>query len=336
MLVSQFGVAKMTFLTKAIPALAASLLLIAGGIHSASAQDEQFVTIGTAGQTGIYYVVGQSICKFVNQNQSQHGLRCTAPATGGSIANLNAIAAGDMNMGTVQSDWMYHAYRGTTKFAEQGPNDKLRTVFTAHPDVVTVVARSDSDIETLADLKGKRVNIGNPGSGSRASAEVLLAAVGIDQKDLALASELKSAEQSQALCDNKIQAMIFSAGHPVGNITEATVSCDVVFIQIAGPEIDRLVEQTPYYAPAVIPAGMYQGQDDTIQSFGPVATLATSTDTDEETVYQVVKAVFDNFGRFRELHPAFGHLEERAMISNGLTTPLHEGAVRYYKERGWM
>ncbi|MEZ5837991.1 MAG: TAXI family TRAP transporter solute-binding subunit [Geminicoccaceae bacterium] len=314
----------------------AGLGLLGWAALAAPVQGEEFITIGTAGQTGVYYVVGQSVCQLVNRHTDEHGIRCTAPATGGSIANLNAIRAGDMNFGVVQSDWQYHAYNGTSTFADAGPNEKLRSVLSAHPDVVTVVARADSGIEVLGDLPGHKVNIGNPGSGSRATAEVLLDTLGIEVGDLAFAAELKSTEQSQALCDNKIEAMIFSAGHPVGNIQEATVACDTVFLQVNGPEIDRLVDDTVYYSRATIPAGMYRGQPDTIHSYGPLATLVTSTDTGDEAVYQVVKAIFDNFDRFRKLHPAFAHLNEKDMISNGIIAPLHEGAIRYYRERGWM
>ena len=302
----------------------------------AQAQEHKFMTIGTAGQTGIYYIVGQSICKLINRNTDKHGYRCTAPATGGSIANLHSIANGDLNFGTVQSDWQYHALNGASVFADAGPNEKLRSVLSAHADVVTIVARADSGIKTLSDLKGKRVNIGNPGSGSRATAEVLLDTIGIAVEDLALAAELKSAEQSQALCDNKIDAMMFSAGHPVGNIQEATVTCDTVFLQVEGEAIDALVAETPYYTKATIPAGMYHGQPETIHTYGPLATLVTSTDTDEEAVYQLVKAIFDNFERFKSLHPAFANLNEADMIANGTIAPLHDGAIRYYKERGWM
>ena len=318
-------------LVKRISALACAGVLSAG---VASAQD--FVTIGTAGQTGVYYVVGQSVCQLVNRNTAEHNLRCTAPATGGSIANLNGIRAGDLNFGVVQSDWQFHAFNGTSTFEESGPNENLRAVLSAHADVVTIVARADSGITEIDDLRGKRVNIGNPGSGSRATSEVLLATVGIGIDELGLASELKSAEQSAALCDNKIDAMMFSAGHPVGNIKEATVACDTVFLQVAGDSIDKLVEDTIYYSKANIPGGMYRGQPDTIETFGPLATLVTSTDTSEEAVYQVVKAIFDNFDRFKSLHPAFANLKEEDMISNGIIAPLHEGAIRYYKERGWM
>lgn len=300
------------------------------------AQDRKFVTIGTAGVTGMYYVVGNAICKFMNRDTDKHGYRCTAQASGGSIANLNGIAKGDVDFGTVQSDWQFHALHGSSAFSESGPNKKLRSLFSAHADVVTVLARADAGIAELADLKGKKVNIGNPGSGSRATAEVLLDAIGIAVDDLAFAAELKSAEQSAALCDNKVDAIMFSAGHPVGNIKEATVSCDTVFIQVAGPAVDDLVAKTPYYSKATIPAGLYKGQPETIESYGPLATLVTSTDTDEEAVYQVVKAVFDNFKRFKALRPTFSDLDEKSMIANGTIAPLHDGAIRYYKERGWM
>ncbi|MEM1050291.1 MAG: TAXI family TRAP transporter solute-binding subunit [Pseudomonadota bacterium] len=300
------------------------------------AQDRKFVTIGTAGVTGMYYVVGNAICKFMNRETDTHGYRCTAQASGGSIANLNGIAKGDVDFGTVQSDWQFHALHGSSAFSESGPNKKLRSLFSAHADVVTVLARADAGIAELADLKGKKVNIGNPGSGSRATAEVLLDAIGIAVDDLAFAAELKSAEQSAALCDNKVDAIMFSAGHPVGNIKEATVSCDTVFIQVAGAAVDELVAKTPYYSKATIPAGLYKGQPQTIESYGPLATLVTSTDTDEEAVYQVVKAVFDNFKRFKALRPTFSDLDEKSMIANGTIAPLHDGAIRYYKERGWM
>ncbi len=319
-----------------LKALCALGLLSTMTLAQAGAEEKKFITIGTAGVTGLYYVVGNSICKFMNRNSAEHGYTCTAQATGGSIANLNGIASGDVNFGTVQSDWQYHALNGSSVFSENGPNDKLRSVFSAHADIVTVLTRADTGIKELTDLKGKKVNIGNPGSGSRATAEVLLDTVGIDVGDLALAGELKSAEQSAALCDRKVDAIMFSAGHPVGNIKEATVSCDTVFLQVAGDKIDKMIADTPYYSKASIPAGLYKGQSDEVVSYGPLATLVTSTDTDDEAVYQLVKAVFDNFKRFKALRPTFEHLKETDMIANGTIAPLHDGAIRYYKERGWM
>jgi TRAP transporter TAXI family solute receptor len=312
--------------------LTAAALCLAG---SAGAE-EKFVTIGTGGQTGVYFVVGQSICKLVNRGQSKHGIKCTAPSTGGSVANLNAIKAGDMDMGVAQSDWQYHAYNGTSQFADQGPNTDLRAVFSVHPEPFTVVARADAGISSFDDLKGKRVNIGNPGSGQRGTMEVLMEAKGWTKDDFSLASELKSAEQSQALCDNKVDAIIFTVGHPNGSIKEATTSCEAMLVPVTGPEVEKLVADNPFYAKATIPGGMYKGSDSDTETFGVGATFVSSTNSDEQTIYVIVSAVFDNFDRFKSLHPAFANLEESKMITNNLSAPLHDGAAKYYKEKGWM
>jgi len=327
----------MTHLNKALSATAFALSLAAGSasMHAVAA-DETFITIGTGGQTGVYYVVGQSVCRLVNRTAEEHGIKCTAPSTGGSVANLNAIREGSMDMGVAQSDWQFHAYNGTSKFEEQGANADLRAVFSVHPEPFTVVARADSGITTFDDLKGKRVNVGNPGSGQRGTMEVLMAAKGMTMDDFKLASELKSSEQSQALCDNKVDAIVFTVGHPNGSIKEATTSCESVLVDVSGPAVDMLVSENDYYAPATIPGGMYTGNDADVLTFGVGATFVSSTKADPEVVYQVVRAVFENFDRFKKLHPAFENLDPAKMIKNNLSAPLHDGAVRYYKEKGWM
>ena len=306
------------------------------GTAVATFAQEKFITIGTGGQTGVYYVVGQSICRLVNRGQSEHGIKYTAPSTGGSVANLNAIRAGEQNMGVAQSDQRFNAYKGQAAFEKQGAFEDLRAVFSVHPEPFTVVARAGSGIKAFDDLKGKRVNIGNPGSGQRATMEVLMEAKGWSKGDFKLASELKSAEQAQALCDNKVDAIVFAVGHPNGSIKEATTSCESVVVPVTGAEVDKLVQDNPFYAKAVIPGGMYKGTDSDVETFGVAATFVSSTGSDEEIIYQVVRAVFDNFDRFKRLHPAFGNLQEENMIKNGLSAPLHDGAVKYYKEKGWM
>ena len=313
--------------------LIAAAAVVALGAQAASAQ-EKFITIGTGGQTGVYFVVGQSICKLVNRGTAKHNLKCTAPSTGGSIANINAIKAGDQDMGVAQSDWQYHGLHGTSKFEESGPFPDLRAVFSVHPEPFTVIARVDSGVNTFDDLKGKRVNVGNPGSGARATAEVLLAAKGWSIDDFSLASELKSAEQAQALCDNKVDAIIFTVGHPNGSIQEATSSCEAKLISVSGPEVDKLVADNPFYSKAMIPGGMYPGTDADVETFGVRATFVSSAAVDEATVYEVVKAVFDNFDRFKGLHPAFANLKAEEMVSAGLSAPLHDGAAKYFKEKG--
>jgi uncharacterized protein len=318
-----------------------ALGLMAGGAllaaDLASAQEQKFITIGTGGVTGVYYPAGGAICRLVNKDRAQHGIRCSVESTGGSVYNVNTIRAGELDMGVVQSDVQYNALNGEgDEFKDQGPFDDLRAVFSLHAEPFTVVARADSGIATFDDLKGKRVNVGNPGSGQRSTMEVLMAAKGWTMDDFALASELKSAEQSQALCDNKIDAMVFTVGHPSGSIQEATTTCDTTLIPVTGPEVDQLVAQNPYYAKAVIPGGMYSGTDSDVETFGVKATFVSSTAVPDDVVYQVTKAVFENFEDFKQLHPAFASLQQEDMINQALSAPLHPGAEKYYQEAGMM
>ena len=319
-------------LTGAALVVAAGATLSAGSVQAQG----QFITIGTGGVTGVYYPTGGAICRLVNKSRKEHGIRCSVESTGGSVYNLNAIRAGELDMGVAQSDWQYHAYNGTSKFEEQGANKDLRAVFSVHPEPFTVVARSDSGIKNFMDLKGKRVNIGNPGSGQRGTMEVVMSALGWDKGVFSLAAELKSAEQSNALCDNKIDAMVFTVGHPSGSIKEATTSCDSVLVNVGGSAIDKLVADNAYYRHATIPGGMYRGNDGDTSTFGVGATFVSSANVDADVVYQVVKAVFENFDTFQKLHPAFANLKKEEMVKDGLSAPLHDGAARYYKEAGLM
>jgi uncharacterized protein len=296
--------------------------------------DQRFITIGTGGVTGVYYPTGQNICRLVNRDQDSHGMRCNAESTGGSVFNLNSIAQGEMDFGVAQSDWQYHAYRGSDRFAEQGANPELRAVFSLHPEPFTVVVRADSGIESFEDIRGKRVNVGNPGSGQRGTAERLMAEYGWTMDDFALASELPSREQGQALCDNRIDVILFTVGHPSAAIQEPIATCDARLVPVTGPVIERLVDETPYYFQSMIPAGTYPGQDADIWTFGVGATLVTSTGTTENAVYHLARAVFENFDTFRGMHPAFAVLNPRLMVEQGLSAPIHDGALRYYREAG--
>ena len=316
--------------------LALSLTLGLTASVASQAADQQFITIGTGGVTGVYYPTGGAICRLVNKGRKDHGVRCSTESTGGSVYNLNTIRAGELDMGVAQSDWQFHAYNGTSKFAEAGANKKLRAVFSVHPEPFTVVARADSGIKNFGDIKGKRVNIGNPGSGQRGTMEVLMGAMGWTNSDFALASELKASEQASALCDNKIDVMIYTVGHPSGAIKEATTSCESTLVNVTGSTVDKLVADNSYYRTATIPGGMYRGNDADTQTFGVGATFVTSTDVPDNVVYAVVKAVFENFDTFRKLHPAFSNLKKEEMISDGLSAPLHPGAAKYYKEAGLM
>lgn len=319
---------------------ALSLLLVSSAMTAqtgpARAAEQRFMTIGTAGVTGIYYSVGGAICRLVNRERKRHGLRCSVESTGGSVYNLRNIRIGELDLGVVQSDWQYHAYNGTSLFEKDGADKNLRALFSLHPDTVSIVARKDAEIATLDDLKGKRVNLGNPGSGTLATAEAMLEALGWTKDDFALVAELKSAEQSQALCDDKIDAFYMVAGNPVGNILEAATTCDVVFVPAVSPEIDKMVASKPYYRHASVPGGIYRGADEDVPTYGVAATFVTSSEVPDDVVYEFVRAVFENFDDFKALHPALAHLTKEDMITQALSAPMHPGAIKYYKEVGLL
>ena len=314
--------------------LSATTLVALGSITTTQAQ-QQFVSIGTGGVTGVYYPTGGAICRLVNKDRKEHGIRCSAESTGGSIYNINTIRSGELEFGVAQSDWQFHAFHGTSKFEDQGAFEGLRAVFSVHPEPVTIIARGDSGISNITDLKGKRVNIGNPGSGTRGTWEVIEEAMGWQRSDLKLAAEMKSAETGQAVCDNKIDAYFWLVGHPSALTQESLATCDAHLVNATGAEIDKLVADNSYYRTAVIPAGMYNNESD-ITTFGVGATFVTSAEVPADVVYIVVKAVFDNIDQFKKLHPAFANLDPAQMISDSLSAPIHDGAARYYKEQGWM
>ena len=313
----------------------ASLVVTSLSGGSAFAAGQQFISIGTGGVTGVYYPTGGAICRLVNKDRKEHGIRCSAESTGGSIYNINTIRTGELEFGVAQSDWQYHAYNGTSKFEDQGPYKDLRAVFSVHPEPVTVIASDSSGIKQLTDAKGKRLNIGNPGSGTRGTWDVIENALGWERSDLKLAAEMKSAETGQAVCDGKIDAYFWLVGHPSALTQESLATCDAHLVEVKGPAIEKLIKENSFYRKAIIPAGMYNNKED-IETFGVAATFVSSASVPEKVVYTVVKAVFENFDDFKKLHPAFANLTEQEMITNAISAPLHAGAIKYYKERGWM
>ena len=301
-----------------------------------AAAQQKFLTIGTGGVTGVYYAAGGAICRLVNKDRAKHGIRCSVESTGGSVFNINTIKAGELDLGVSQSDVMYNAVKGEKQFKDSGAYGDLRAVMSLHPEPFTVVARKEANIKAFADFKGKKFNVGNPGSGTRASMEEILGAMGWKMSDFSLASELKADEHGPALCDGKIDGFFYAVGHPSANIQDPTTTCGAKLVPLTGAYVDKLVNQWPFYAKVTIPAGLYPNNPQATDTFGVLATLVSSSKVPADNVYAVVKAVFDNFEEFKKLHPALAHLKPEEMVKNGLSAPLHDGAARYYKEKGWI
>ena len=225
----------------------------------------------------MYYAAGGAICRLVNKDRAKHGIRCSVESTGGSVFNVNTIKAGELDLGFAQSDVQFNAAKGVGQFKEAGAFGDLRAVFSVHPEPFTVLARKEANIKSFADFKGKRFNVGNPGSGTRASMEELLGAMGWKLSDFSLASELKADEHGPALCDGKIDGFFYGVGHPSANIQDPTTSCGAKLVSLTGPAVDKLVADKPYYAKATIPGGLYPNNPDAATTYGVLATVVASS-----------------------------------------------------------
>lgn len=307
--------------------------LLAGASTPGLAEDQSFITIGTGGVTGVYYPSGGATCKIVNLGRAEHGVRCSVETTLGSIDNLEKIRSGEVDFGYVQSDWQFHAHNGTSRFQETGPFEELRSVFSLHAEVATIVVRKDSPFRTFDDLKGAHVNIGGKGSGSAASWNALSSRLGWTEADQTGVSDLKTSELADALCSGSIDGYFELIGHPAALIEETQAKCDIHIIGIEGEAVEALLQETPYYMRASIPAGRY-GLSEPVSSFGVVATFVTSARMPDTIVRTLVQAVFDNFDSFQRLHPALGQLSTGDLTGYEMSAPLHPGALTFFEEKG--
>jgi uncharacterized protein len=321
---------------RAFSALALAVAVAGSFAAPPALAQQKYITIGTGGVTGVYYAAGGAICRLVNKDRKTHGIRCSVESTGGSVFNINTIKAGELDMGVAQSDVHYNAAKGAGQFQKEGAYGDLRAVMSLHPEPFTVLARKEAGIKSFADFKGKRFNVGNPGSGTRASLEELLVALGWKMQDFSLASELKADEHGPALCDGKIDGFFYGVGHPSANIQDPTTSCGAKLVSITGPAVEQLVKGKPYYAYASIPGGLYPSNPQETRTYGVLATLVSSSKVPADVIYVAVKAVFDNFDEFKKLHPALAVLKPESMVKDGLSAPLHDGAAKYYREKGWI
>jgi len=311
-------------------------LLIMAGMFSPAEAGEKLITIGTAGQLGVYYPTGGAICRLVRRGIKEHGIRCFSEPTSGSVYNLKALQGGQLDLAIAQTDRIYHAYKGTGDFSEAGPDKALRAVFSLHTEAFTILARADSGIVKTRDLAHKHLGLGNDGSGMLATAEEFIKAEGWTKSSFAAMQEFKQTELGKALCDGTVDAILLTTGHPNGSTQDITSKCATHLVPADGKEIDKLMLDNPYYVHITLPGHLYKGSPDPVRTFGVKAALVTTSRVDDEVIYQVVKAVFDNLDNFKTLHPVFASLDKAKMISEGLMVPLHPGALRYYREAGLM
>jgi TRAP transporter TAXI family solute receptor len=294
------------------------------------------VTIGTGSPSGAYYPLGGSICRLFNLDILRDGRRCVAAPSPGPVANIESLRDGRTDIGIVQSDVLADAVAGQGPFTRSGPDTSLRVLFTGHAEAFTLVARRELGIRSAADLRGTRINMGSPGSGERVSMARITAALGVTQKDFASVQELSVAEQHRALCANELDAIVYSVGHPNGLIQDVVGMCRGALVNVSGPPIEAMLEHHPEYERTVIGGGTYASNPLDVQTLGVRAVIVTTTRLSEARAYAITRAVFDNFEDFRRLHPLFAMLSVDDMADINGRAPLHPGAARYYRERGWV
>ncbi len=312
-------------------------LLVAAfaGCGGDDGEKRHFVSIGTGSVDGVYYPVGSAIAKLVNAKEDEYGVNMSVQSTGGSVFNVNAVLVGDLDFGITQSDRQHQAYKGLAEWEDDGPQTKLRAVCSLHPEAVTLVAAVDAGIESLADLKGKTVNLGNPGSGNRGNALDVLRAAGLDPEDDLNAESNNAGDSPDMLKDRKIDAFFYTVGHPAGAIKRASAGLGraVRIVPITG--MDELLASRSYYRVTEIRVDGYPriANKAPVPTIGVLTTVVTSADVSDEVVYAMTKELFTNLDEFKKVHSATADLTAEGMLK-GLSAPIHPGAMKYYKEAG--
>lgn len=294
------------------------------------------VVIGTGSPSGAYYPLGGSICRLFNLESPRDGRRCVVVPSTGPVANLAMLRDGHIDVGIVQSDVLADAVAGAGASASRGPNPDLRVLFAGHSDAFTIVARRELGVRSATELRGRRINMGSPGSGERIGMERIMAALGATRGDFAEAHELTRAEQHRALCANELDAIVYEVAHPNGLIQDVVRRCRGVLVDLSGPAIDDMLRRHPEYERAVVPGGTYLSNPHDVRTIGVRAVVVATTRLSDILAYEITKGVFENFEDFRRLHPAFSTLSMADMVESGRRAPLHPGATRYFRERGWM
>ncbi|MEN9534014.1 MAG: hypothetical protein RIQ83_3238 [Pseudomonadota bacterium] len=302
----------------ALPLLAAALVL---PLHATT---PSYLTIGTGALNGVYYPAGGAICRLLNADSANHGLHCAVQSTSGSLTNLKELNQGKIQLVLVQSDVVHHAAKGTGPFVGQPPNDRLRSLFRLHQESLTLIASANSNISTLPDIEGKRVDLGNPGSGDRVTSQALLDAMGWQESSFAPVIPSSINNRLEGLCDGTLDAAFMVAGHPNQRIGDLTGRCQARIIPIEGEQIDRLLKTLPYYQRSHISANLYPGQPSDVNTFAVTAELIaldSLPDTEVRTVRDVLTARLKQFTR---LHPALTPLTLDSMQAKA-EVPHHPG-----------
>jgi uncharacterized protein len=315
--------------------VSAALIVVGAGVFAHAGEavaKDKFVALGTGSPSGTYAPVGAGICDLINVERANHGVRCIAYNTGGSVYNIQAITSGELEMGITRSDLAFQSYKGVNAFKAIGPNENLRAITTLYAMPIAVLVKKDSEIKTFADLPGNRINIGNKGSGKRPVAELILSEMGWQKGDFSAVLELTTKQMGKAFCDGNVDILIEGLGNPSKFYEQMVGECGGRFLEVP----KEVVENFPYFAALDIPGGLYTDTPNAVGTFGFKATLVTKKSLHPDTAYDVTAAIFETFERFQEKHPSLKLADPISMVNNGIFIPLHPGAERYFRERGYL
>lgn len=303
-------------------------------LSSTSLFATEFITFGTGEITGTYYPRGQFICKLINKYQGEEKIRCSTESTNGSVHNINAIESGEFNFAISQSDTINYAINGEKSFKNKKAK-KLRSVISIYPELLTFIVSKESNIKTIEDVIGKRINIGNPNSGSYATTQDLFNEFNIKKDNLKLAAALNAEDTADALRDNRIDGYSFVVGHPAQNIIDSANSLPISILPINGKRIDKFLEKNKYFSKAIIPKNLYKGIDKPVETIGIKAVIITNANVNENLVYNFVKIILENFDEFKKSHIVYKNITKESLLE-GLGAQQHRGAKKYFKEINFL
>ncbi|MDZ7904832.1 MAG: TAXI family TRAP transporter solute-binding subunit [Cypionkella sp.] len=295
----------------------------------------QLATIAGGGVAGVYYAAAGGMCRLLNKDRVAN-VRCAVEVSQGSVANVALLRRGSSPFALLQADVHYNAFKGTEGFAGIGAQPQIRSVLSLYPELVTLVVGSHVTATHQDALKGLRISRGVSGSGSRATLDSVFTLLGWSQADFGEVVERPTDEQSYALCEKKLDGFGYLVGHPASNVMRTVKNCGAKIVPMSASAIAKLISEKPYFVETEIQPDTYPGQSNAVASVGLLATLVANESTPEPLVYALVKAVFENLEDFKKTNPAFANLQAAKMIKDGLTAPLHPGALRYYKEMHWL
>jgi len=328
-------------MTRSILAYALSLSTAAAlfAAQAASAADikppasmDKFLAMGSGAKAGVFHPVGQGICEIINKDRMAHRLRCLNYETGGAVYNMQAVSFGTLQLGITRSDLSYQAFTGTGAFEAEPAIEDMRAVATLYSVPVAVIAKRSLGLNSVADIKGKRFNIGNDGSGKRELSNFIMRFMGWTRADFAATTEHDTGPMVRAFCDGEIDVLVEGLGNPAKLYADLAEKCDGMFLPFPTETVEKLKADYPYYADMAIPGGIYAETPDNVASFGYRALLVASKKVHPDAIYQVVHSLIGNLSELHAKHPSLDTLTPQAMANFGIFIPLHDGAARYYKE----